>query len=77
VWSTDSLKSELIYGGLSQKTISISYREFVDKTARPAFTQEIKYDLNDGDVIGFRGARFQVLKATNTNIKYKIIKVLD
>lgn len=76
-WSKDSFKKELIYGGLSQKSISISYREFSDGTARPAFSQELKYDLNDGDVIGFRGARFQVLKATNTTIKYKMLKALD
>ena len=76
-WSKDSFKSELIYGGLSQKTISISYREFSDGTARPAFSQELKYDLNDSDMIGFRGARFQVIKATNTSIRYKMIKPLD
>lgn len=76
-WSKDSFKSELVYGGLSQKTISVSYREFVDGTARPAFSQEIKYDLNDSDIIGFRGARFQVIKATNSNIKYKMLKPLD
>lgn len=77
VWGKDSLKKELIYGGLSQKAISISYREFIDGTARPAFTQDLKYDLSEGDVIGFRGARFQVIKATNTSIKYKILKPLD
>lgn len=77
VWAKDSLKKELIYGGLSQKTIAVSYREFSDGTARPAFTQDLKYDLSEGDVIGFRGARFQVLKATNTSIKYKVLKSLD
>jgi len=76
-WSKDGFKKELIYGGLSQKSIQISYREFIDETARPAFTQELKYDLTDGDLIGFRGARFQVLKATNTYIRYKILKPLD
>lgn len=77
VWGKDSLKKELIYGGLSQKAISISYREFIDGTARPAFTQDLRYDLSEGDVIGFRGARFQVVKATNTSIKYRILKPLD
>ena len=77
VWSIDSFKKELVYGGLSQKTISISYREFSDGTARPAFTQDLKYDLSEGDEIGFRGARFQVIKASNTVLKYKVIKALD
>lgn len=77
VWGKDSLKKELIYGGLSQKTIAVSYREFSDGTARPAFTQELKYDLTEGDIIGFRGARFQVIKATNMTLKYKVLKPLD
>lgn len=76
-WKKDSLKKELIYGGLSHKTITVSYREFSDGTARPAFTQDLKYDLTESDIIGFRGARFQVQKATNTVIKYKVIKSLD
>jgi hypothetical protein len=76
-WSTDSFKRELIYGGLSQRVISLSYREFMDGTARPAFTQELKYDLNDGNLIGFRGARIEVIKATNTIIQYKVIRPLD
>lgn len=76
-WRKDSLKKELIYGGLSQKTITVSYREFSDGTARPAFTQDLKYDLAEGDIIGFRGARFQVKKATNTVISYKVLKPLD
>jgi len=76
-WGIDSLKKELIYGGLSQKTISISYREFSDGTARPAFTQDLKYDLVEGDVIGFRGSRFKVISASNVSLKYKVLKPLD
>ena len=76
-WGTDSFSKELIYGGMSQNTITISYREFSDNTARPAFTQELKYDLSLTEPIGFRGARFQVIKATNTGLVYKVIKALD
>lgn len=77
VWSAGSFKRELVYGGISQKTIMISYREFSDATARPAFSQDLKYDLNESDIIGYRGARFQVIKAGNTVIRYKVLKQLD
>ena len=77
VWSTDSFKRELVYGGVSQKTISVSYREFYDGIARPSFSQDLKYDLTEGDVIGYRGARFQVIKANNIEIRYKVLKQLD
>ena len=45
--------------------------------ARPAFTQELKYDLGEGKVIGFKGARFEVLSATNVGIRYKVLRHLD
>lgn len=76
-WDTDSFKRELIYSGISQNTVSILYREFKNDFARPAFSQELKYDLAQGNEIGFRGARFQVIKATNTGIRYKVLRPLD
>ena len=55
----------------------ILYREFFDNIARPAFSQEYKYDLSKGTSIGYRGARFEIIKATNTELVYKVIKALD
>lgn len=84
-WEADSFKRELVYSGISQNTLSILYREFMftftksggGYTARPAFSQELKYDLSQGNTIGYKGARFQVIKATNTGIKYEVLKHLD
>ena len=76
-WGKGSFKRELVYTGISQNTISVLYREYMDDMARPAFSQELKYDLSQGDIIGFKGSRFQVFKANNTSIKYKVIKHLD
>ena len=76
-WRADSFKRELVYSGVSQNTISILYREFSDNMARPAFSQDLKYDLSQGKEIGFKGARFEVTKASNTGIVYKVLKALD
>ena len=76
-WSRDSFKRELVYSGVSQNTISILYREFKDDLARPAFSQELKYDISQGKEIGYKGARFEVIKATNIGLTYKVIKTLD
>lgn len=73
----DSFKKELVYSGVSQNTISILYREFIDNLARPAFSQELKYDLAQGTAIGYKGARFEIIKATNTELTYKVIKPLE
>ena len=76
-WNFDSFKRELIYAGISQNTISILYREFVDNMARPAFSQELKYDISQGKEIGYKSARFEIIKATNTELTYKVLKPLE
>lgn len=77
VFSKDSFKAELLYNGAAKKVVKLSYREFKDDVARPAFTQELTYDLAEGDVIGFKGARFKVLKTSNSGITYKVLSNLE
>lgn len=72
-----SFKKELVYTGVSQKVVSILYREFNEDIARPAFSQELKYDLSESNVVGYRGARFEIIKATNQGLTYKTLKQLD
>ncbi len=76
-WLQDSFKSELVYSGISKNVITFLYREFINDHARPAFTQELKYDLGEGAIIGYKGARFEVIKATNMELQYKVIKHLE
>ncbi len=70
---SNGIRRELDYGGVSKGTVTLQYREFAGNLARPSFSQELHYDLADGTEIGFRGARIQILKATNTGITYRII----
>jgi hypothetical protein len=76
-YDNESFKRELVYSGVSQNTVSILYREFQNDMARPAFSQELKYDLAQGTAIGYKGARFEVIRANNTGISYKVLKSLD
>ena len=68
--------STCLYQGVSKGTIKLSVREFLDDMARPAFTQDIPYDLEvDGTaVVVFQGLRIMVLKATGTSIQYIVEK---
>jgi hypothetical protein len=75
--SPDNQKKELIYTGVSKNVISLVYREYQNDLARPAFSQDLKYDLGEGRVIGFKGARFEVIKATNLGLTFKTLKHLD
>jgi len=67
-------KKTSLYQGKVNNKIKISYREFSGTIARPAFTQDVEYQLNtDGTAtLGFKGLRIEVLTATNTNITYKV-----
>ena len=71
---TEYFRKTLIYNGHAGNVIKIGYREFIDDRARPAFSNEVQYDLDEGNIIGYGGAQLEVIEATNTNIRYKVIK---
>lgn len=65
---------QLIYNGRVGNYLKFLYREFSQDIARPAFSQEVQYDLEDGNEIGFQDARIEVLSATNTELRYRVIQ---
>lgn len=72
----DSFKYIALYQGKVGNKIKVSYREFIENMARPAFTQDIEYELNEGKptTIGFKGLRIDIIEASNMNVKYKVTK---
>jgi hypothetical protein len=64
---------ELIYNGKTGDTVKFLYREFASDMARPAFDQEVTYDLREGSTIGFKGARVEILEATNLDVRYRVL----
>lgn len=73
VFESNYLKQEFIYNGKVNNGIKFTYREFSDNLARPAFTQDIQYDLSESNVIGFKGLRIEIISAENIKIKYKVL----
>ncbi len=67
-------KTELIYSGKSGNTISVNYREYKDDFARPAFYQQMQYDLSENSVITFRETVIKVLHADNNAITFEVLK---
>ena len=65
---------EFIYNGRVGDAVKFVYREFKNSYARPAFTQEVQYDLSHSDEIGFQDLRIKVIDATNTDITYTVIR---
>ncbi|WP_348694699.1 hypothetical protein [Duganella fentianensis] len=76
-FTPESFRRELVYSGISQNTVTFVYREFKDALARPAFSQELKYDLTQGRIVGYKGARFEILEAGNTSVTYKVLSLLE
>ncbi|MFB2778996.1 hypothetical protein ACE017_07490 [Shewanella mangrovisoli] len=70
----NSFQQTLIYSGRVGNKINIGYREFSNSTARPAFNNDVEYDLSTSNIIGYKGALIEVIKADNSSITYKLIK---
>lgn len=74
VASDNSFQQTLIYNGKVGNKINIGYREFSSSVARPAFNNDVEYDLNESKQIGYKGALLEVIEANNQSIKYKVLK---
>ncbi len=72
--SQEGFQQTLIYSGKVGEKINIGYREFSSNLARPAFNNDVEYDLSESNIIGYKEARIEVLEATNEHIKYKVIQ---
>jgi hypothetical protein len=69
-----NFSQELIYNGKSGTAVKFLYRELSNDMMRPAFTQELQYDLNESNVIGFKEVRIEIVAATNTDLEYKVLQ---
>jgi len=76
--SKDDFYVDVLYQGMSKGEVKISYREFSNGFARPAFTQDVSYELaaDGAGTIGFKGMRIKVIKATGHNLEYILEQTL-
>lgn len=72
--TADYFQRQLIYTGRNGSSITILYREFMGDMVRPAFDQELTFDISDDNVVGMRGARLRIHEATNVSITYEVIR---
>ena len=74
VATADAFQQTLLYNGKVGRRINVGYREFSGDIARPAFNNEVEYDLDQSSVIGYKGARIEVIEATNEYIRYRVLQ---
>ena len=72
-YSDDSFKWELVYGGRSGDTINILYREYRRDLARPAFFQNLTYDLSRSNDFAFKKHVIKVIAAGNSRIRFIVV----
>ena len=70
----EGFKVELLYQGVAGDILRLSYREFQESLARPAFQQDLTYTLSpDGPTeIHFRTLALDVISADNSGIRYRV-----
>ncbi len=71
--SLDSFQQTLLYNGKIGDRITLGYREFANGTARPAFSNNVDYDLSESKVVGYKGVKLEIINATNTEVTYKLL----
>lgn len=72
--TVDGFQRTLIYSGRIGNKINIAYREFSNNVARPAFNNDVEYDLGESMLIGYKGAEIEIIEATNRMIRYRVIR---
>jgi len=69
-----SFKIEIIYSGLDGNNLKATYREYKDDIARPAFYQDLVYNLNKSDIIRYKQFKIKIIKATNEELEYIVLE---
>ena len=64
----------LLYNGRVDNKINIGYREFSNDMARPAFNNDVEYDLSASTLIGYKGASIEIISADNSSITYRVLR---
>lgn len=70
----NSFQQTLLYNGKVGNKINIGYREYTDGLARPAFSNEVEYDLSESKTIRYKGAVLDIIDANNQSITFKLIR---
>lgn len=77
VVSSESIQRMLVYGGNSGAKIRLAYREIWKNITRPSSDTFVEFDIADSKVVDFKGARIEVIEATDRKIRYRVLRGFD
>lgn len=67
----------LIYNGKIADKVTLGYREFAKSAGKATSSNDVSYDLSESTTLSYRGARVEVINATNTEITYRVVSGFD
>jgi hypothetical protein len=70
----DGFRAEMIYSGIDGSTVLAAYREFSGDFIRPAFSQELRFNIAQDRVIAYKTIRIEVVRASNSAIEYRVVE---
>jgi len=65
-------RQQLLYSGRSGDILKFQYRGS-GSVAGPEPNEDIQWNLRDGNVVAFKGARIEVVDATNARLNYRVL----
>lgn len=72
--STKGLKRELLYNGSYKGELKIQYREYLNDFARPAFYQDLSYEIKNGEnEIDIKGVKILFEAQDKNRLKYRVV----
>lgn len=76
-FSSDKIQRFLVYGGKVGTKVKLAYRELWKNITRPAGDDWIEHDLSESNVIECKGARIEIIEATDKQIRYRVMRSFD
>lgn len=69
----NSFEQALIFNGINDQVIDISYRKIGSNIESEGFGDSIQYNLKKNDMISYRNVKLQVIESTENSLTYKVI----
>ncbi|MEM1147700.1 MAG: hypothetical protein AAGH49_07910 [Pseudomonadota bacterium] len=68
---------ELLYNGRVGNYVRFLYRDSSQNAEEPENTEDLQHNLDEGNDVVFRGARLEVLSASNKSLQYRVLKSFE
>ena len=73
----DSLQQSIAYMGRDGGILKFLYAEFKNDIERSEFNRDFLVDLTETPILSVKGAQVEIIEATDTDIKYRVIKYFE